>query len=191
MGKLKQVKSTSEPAVPEEALELLERLPVPMFVKARDGRYLGVNKAWEELFGVPRASFVGKQVRDLYPQNPEIAELHAARDNELWQRPGAQSYPTTIVTQDGRKRDTIYYKATYPAEGQAEGLIGAIFDVTARARAEMALRESEERFRAVVDSANEGMLIYDRSLNIIAGNRAAERIVALPLGQLIGKPGFT
>ena len=35
------------------------------------------------------------------------------------------------------------------------------------------------------------MLIYDRSLNIIAGNRAAERIVGLPLAQLIGKPGFT
>ena len=171
--------------------ELLERLPVPMYVKSRDGRYLGVNKAWEELFGVTRASFVGKQVRDLYPQNPEIAELHATRDNELWERPGAQSYPTTIVTPDGRKRDTIYYKATYPAQGDAEGLVGAIFDVTARARAEMALRESEERFRAVVDSANEGMLIYDRSLNIIAGNRAAERIVGLPLGQLIGKPGFT
>jgi PAS domain S-box-containing protein len=43
----------------------------------------------------------------------------------------------------------------------------------------------------VVDSANEGMLIYDRSLNIIAGNRAAERIVGLPMGALIGKPGFT
>jgi PAS domain S-box-containing protein len=174
-----------------KTFELLERLPVPMFVKARDGRYLGVNKAWEEMFGMPAASFVGKEVRDLYPQNPEIAALHAARDRELWERPGAQSYPTQIVTPDGRRRDTIYYKATYPAQGEAEGLVGAIFDVTARARAESALRESEERFRAVVNSANEGMLIYDRSLNIIAGNRAAERIVGLPLAQLIGKPGFT
>src|SRR5687767_13027083 len=171
--------------------DLFERLPVPMFVKARDGRYLGVNKAWEELFGMPRESFVGKQVGDLYPQHPEIAELHATRDRELWTRPGAQSYPTQIVTPDGRRRDTIYYKATYPPQGEPEGLVGAIFDVTARARAESALRESEERFRAVVDSANEGMLIYDRSLNIIAGNRAAERIVGLPLAELIGKPGFT
>jgi PAS domain S-box-containing protein len=174
-----------------KTFELLERLPVPMFVKARDGRYLGVNKAWEELFGMPRERFVGKQVGDLYPQHPEIAELHATRDRELWARPGAQSYPTQIVTPDGRRRDTIYYKATYPPEGEPEGLVGAIFDVTARARAESALRESEERFRAVVDSANEGMLIYDRSLNIIAGNRAAERIVGLPLAELIGKPGFT
>jgi PAS domain S-box-containing protein len=173
-----------------KTFELLERLPVPMFVKARDGRYLGVNKAWEELFGLPAASFVGKEVRDLYPQHPEIAALHAARDRELWEQPGAQSYPTQIVTPDGRRRDTIYYKATYPAQGEPEGLVGAIFDVTARARAESALRESEERFRAVVDSANEGMLIYDRSLNFIAGNRAAERIVGLPLAQLIGKPGF-
>jgi len=173
-----------------KTFELLERLPVPMFVKARDGRYLGVNKAWEEMFGMPAASFVGKDVRDLYPRHPEIAELHAARDRELWEQPGAQSYPTQIVTPDGRRRDTIYYKATFPAQGEPEGLVGAIFDVTARARAESALRESEERFRAVVDSANEGMLIYDRALNIIAGNRAAERIIGLPLAQLIGKPGF-
>jgi PAS domain S-box-containing protein len=174
-----------------KTFELLERLPVPMFVKARDGRYLGVNKAWEEMFGMPATSFVGKDVRDLYPGHPEIAELHAARDRELWERPGAQSYPTQIVTPDGRRRDTIYYKATYPAEGEPQGLVGAIFDVTARARAESALRESEERFRAVVDSANEGMLIYDRALNIIAGNRAGERIIGVPLAQLIGKPGFT
>ena len=180
MGKLK-----------EDSFELLERLPVPMFVKARDGRYLGVNKAWEELFGVSRESFVGKQVGDLYPQNPDIAEMHAARDRELWARPGSQSYPTSIITPDGRRRDTIYYKATFPAQGDPQGLIGAIFDVTARARAEAALRESEERFRAVVDSANEGLLIYDRSLNIIAGNRAAERIVGVPLAELIGRPGFT
>jgi PAS domain S-box-containing protein len=54
-----------------------------------------------------------------------------------------------------------------------------------------ALRESEERFRAVVDSANEGILVYDESLKVVAGNAAVERIVGLPVGQLIGKPGFT
>ena len=58
-------------------------------------------------------------------------------------------------------------------------------------RALDALRESEERFRAVVNSANEGILVYDRSLNVIAGNVAAERVIGLPLAELIGKPGFT
>src|SRR5688500_14258346 len=186
MARPKQVRSTGETPALESALELLERLPVPMFVKDRDGRYLGVNRAWEELFGLKRESFLGKQLRDLYPNNPEIAERHAFKDRDLWEHPGSQSYQIPIVTPDGRRRDTVYYKATFPG-----GLVGAIFDVTARAQAEAALRESEERFRAVVDSANEGMLVYDGSLNIINANRAAERILGLPLGELIGKPGFT
>ena len=182
MGKLKPVKSTAETS----AFELLEGLPVPVYFKDREGRYLGVNKAWEELFGVPRERFLGKQVRELYPQNPEIAQLHELKDRELWEGPGSQSYQIPIVTSDGRRRETVYYKATF--EG---GLVGAIFDVTARARAEDALRESEERFRAVVDSANEGMLVYDRSLNIVSANRAATRILGLTFAELIGKPGFT
>jgi PAS domain S-box-containing protein len=186
MARPKQARSTSETPALESALELLERLPVPMFVKDREGRYLGVNRAWEELFGLKRESFLGKQLRDLYPNNPEIAERHAFKDRDLWEHPGSQSYQIPIVTPDGRRRDTVYYKATFPG-----GLVGAIFDVTARAQAEAALRESEERFRAVVDSANEGMLIYDRSLVIVAGNRAAERIIGLPLSALIGKAGFT
>jgi len=62
---------------------------------------------------------------------------------------------------------------------------------TAETSAFELLRESEERFRAVVDSANEGMLVYDRSLNIVSANRAAERILGLSSGELLGKPGFT
>jgi len=190
MGRLK-VKTPIEAPSLEAALELLERLPVPMFVKARDGRYLGVNAAWEELFGVKRERFLGKLVRELYPQNPEIAEKHALKDRELWAHPGSQTYDIPIITPDGRRRETVYYKSTFPPGPDPTGLIGAIFDVTARRRAETALRESEERFRAVVDSANEGMLVYDRRLLIVSANRAAERILRLPASELIGKPGFT
>src|SRR5258706_9148838 len=53
------------------------------------------------------------------------------------------------------------------------------------------LRESEERFRAVVDSANEGMLVYDRHLTVTEVTFAAERILGLAAAKLIGKPGFT
>jgi PAS domain S-box-containing protein len=175
----------------QAAFRVLELLPVPMFLKSRDGRYLGVNRAWEELFGLERASFLGKQVSDLYPQHPEIAEKHALKDRELYERPGAQSYELPIVTPEGRRRDAIYCKATFPAGSRPEGLVGAIFDVTARKAAEAAARDSEERWRATIDSAAEGMLVYDRALNIVSVNRAAERILGIPAARLMGKPGFT
>jgi len=307
------------PAPVDAALQLVEALPVPMFVKSRDGRYLGVNRAWEEFFGVSRASFLGKQVKDLYPQNPAIAEKHLEMDGQLWRNPGGQSYEATVTARDGRLRDTIYYKATFAnGSGEVAGLMGAIVDITARKQAEAslleserrfrrtfelagsgvahigmdrrfirvnrrlceilgypqaellrltgrqishpddldvinaqrprlyagevdsvrvekrylrkdgsivwvsftmvverdaagkpqyeiafydditarkhaeaALRESEERFRSVVDSANEGILVYDKQLNVVAGNLAAERILGLPLANIIGAAGFT
>ena len=200
MAKPRQVKTTrraeeAEAEVGTGALQaafgLLEQLPVPMFLKSRDGRYLGMNRAWEELFGLDRSSFLGKEVRDLYPQHPEIAEKHALKDRELYERPGEQSYEIPIVTPDGRWRDAIYCKATFPPGERPQGLVGAIFDVTARKAAEAAVRDSEERWRATIDSAAEGMLIYDRALNIVKVNRAAERILRLRAAELIGKPGFT
>src|SRR5438046_7648383 len=101
------------PAPVDAALQLVEALPVPMFVKARDGKYLGVNRAWEEFFGVPRASIVGSGLAELYPENPAIAERHRAMDEQLWRRPGNQSYEIPITTRDGKSRHCLYYKATF------------------------------------------------------------------------------
>ena len=176
----------------QAAFELLEALPVPVFIKARDGRYLGVNKAWEEFFGIPRREFVGKRVADLYPQVPAVGEKHAAMDKLLWQNPGGQSYEIPLVTRGGVTRDTIYYKATFnDAGGEVAGLVGAIVDITGRKKAEAAVRESEERWRSIVDSANDGILVYDRSLNITFVNRAAEKILGLARAEIVGVAGFT
>src|SRR3954470_8715308 len=176
----------------DAAFKLVDSLSLPVFFKSRDGRYLGVNRAWEEFFGVVGEAFIGKSVADLYPRDPAIAERHAAMDRELYAKPGRQSYEITVRAAGGKLRDTIYYKATYTdAHGEVAGLIGAIVDITSRRRAEQALRENEERWRTIFNSANEGLLVYDRTLNIVAGNQAAERIIGLPLAEIIGAAGFT
>jgi diguanylate cyclase (GGDEF)-like protein/PAS domain S-box-containing protein len=59
-----------------------------------------------------------------------------------------------------------------------------------RKHAEDRLRESESRFRTVVESANEGIIVYDRDTTIVSVNGAAERILGLPREKLVGAPGF-
>ena len=54
-----------------------------------------------------------------------------------------------------------------------------------------ALREGDARFRAVFESANEGIVLYDTNLRVLDANAAAERIVGVPLAQMRGKPGFS
>ena len=117
--------------------QLIETLPNPIFFKGTDGRYLGVNKAWEAYFATPRDAFIGKTVQDLYPSSPETADRLHAMDQELWARPGSQVYETSITTPDGKQHEAIYYKATFTrADGSVAGLIGTIIDITERKRAE-------------------------------------------------------
>jgi PAS domain S-box-containing protein len=131
------------------AQELIEALPIPIFFKARDGRYLGVNRAWEDFFGLARSEIVGHLVRDLYPQAPEVAQRHQAMDEQLWKRPGTQSYEIRLQLPNGRVRHTIYYKATYArSDGEVAGLIGTIVDITERQQAEQreAIENAVQRY---------------------------------------------
>jgi PAS domain S-box-containing protein len=142
------------------AQELIEALPVPVFFKARDGRYLGVNRAWEEFFGITRDEFLGKTVRELYPQSPGVAEKHFAMDLELWNNPGSQRYEIPVTVRDGRLRHTIYCKATFTgADGKVEGLIGTILDITERKQAEQreAIEHAATRLIAEADTLSDAV----------------------------------
>ncbi len=164
--------------------QLFEALPIPIFFKGTDGRYLGVNKAWEEYFSTPRAAFVGKTVHDLYPEDPAIADRLHAMDQALWANPGSQSYEAVIRTPDGKAHDAIYYKATYTrADGSLAGLIGTIIDITDRKRVEEELR----RFRAAMDASGDAILLIDRStMRYIDVNRTFCELVGYTREEMLG-----
>lgn len=135
--------------------ELIEAIPNPIFFKSTDGRYIGVNRAWEMFFGQSRVFFAGKTVRDLYPHKPEIADRLEAKDEELWRNPGSQVYETTITTGKGGNLDVVFYKATYAhRDGEVAGLVGMIVDVTER-------KATEQRYRALFENAAVGIATTD------------------------------
>jgi PAS domain S-box-containing protein len=119
------------------AQELIEALPIPVFFKARDGKHLGANRAWEAYFGVEREAFIGKTVDELFSGAPEVAAKHRAADEDLWRNPGVRSYELQVPVHDGSLRHTLNYKATFAGvDGKTAGLIGAIIDITERKRTE-------------------------------------------------------
>jgi diguanylate cyclase (GGDEF)-like protein/PAS domain S-box-containing protein len=141
--------------------QLIEVLPNPVYSKAADGRYLGVNKAWETFFGMPREAFLGKTVHDLYPGNPVLAQRLHEDDQALWDNPGTRSSETIITTADGKIHNAIYYKATFTgADGGIAGLIGTIVDITNRKQAEQRLTLEHDVTRLLSEA--------DRSSGIIS-----------------------
>ncbi|MFZ3048469.1 MAG: PAS domain S-box protein [Desulfatirhabdiaceae bacterium] len=148
---------TIQQAQGEEALrkseffmnKLLETIPVPVFYKDREGRYLGFNKAFETLFGKSRKQLIGKSVFDISP--PELAKVYHAKDVELLEKPCVQMYDSQVRDAHGAMHDVIFHKASLTdTHGAITGLIGAILDVTERKHAE----EELQRYSAELEKSN-------------------------------------
>ena len=116
---------------------MIEALPNPIYFKGTDGRYRGVNHAWERFFRRRREDIIGKTVYDLYPNDAPVAARLDDMDQALWARPGSQSYEASVPSADGVRHDVVYYKATYArTNGSVAGMIGTIIDMSERKQAE-------------------------------------------------------
>ena len=158
--------------------QLIEAVPQPIFFKDAQGHYLGVNRAWERFFGIAREKFIGKSVFELYPDDPELARKHHARDQELFANPGSQSYEATIRDAQRGRRETIYNKATFNrADGSVAGLIGTITDITEQRRVEEQVRHMAHH-DALTQLPNRSLL-QDRVGQAIAKAKRNDEVLAL------------
>ena len=149
---------------------LLDTIPIPVFYKDRQGRYLGFNKSYETFFGLNRTYLIGKTVFDISP--PELAEIYHAKDQELFLNGGEQVYTSQVCIADASVRDVIFHKAVYTdSQGNICGLIGAILDVTDRNRSEQALHESERNYRSIFENTGTATTIVEQDTTIFLANR--------------------
>ena len=66
--------------------------------------------------------------------------------------------------------------------------IAVVEDITDRKKAEEALRQSEERFRRVVESVADAIVTIDTDSRILSANRATEKLFGYPASELVGQP---
>ena len=161
---------------------LLNAIPVPLFYKDTDGRYIGVNKSFEEFFGKTHQELVGKSVFDISPR--DLAEFYHAKDLELFHSPGAQVYDSQVKDTHGAVHDVVFHKSTFSdPQGHVLGLIGVVLDITERKRA----AEREQLLGAAIEHAADGIVITDTTGTIQYVNPAEETISGYSRDELIGQ----
>lgn len=130
---------------------LLEALPVAVFYKDTQGRYLGCNKHFEQTIGVTEEQVRAKTAMELWPG--DLAETDHQKDLDLIHHPEPQTYEYQVETKSGERRDVLYHKQVYFDEkGEMAGVIGAFVDISELKRTERLLaqskREAEDASRA-------------------------------------------
>jgi len=166
---------------------LIDTIPSPIFYKDRDGKFLGCNKAWEQMNGLKREQMMGKTVYDVAP--PELAAIYRARDEELLSRGGVQTYDASVTSVEGKKHDVIFNKASFTkADGSVGGLVGVITDITERKRAEETLQVTQFSLEHAPESVfwinSKGQLDYANEAACHALGYTREELVAMSLWDI-------
>jgi diguanylate cyclase (GGDEF)-like protein/PAS domain S-box-containing protein len=151
----------------------MDNSPAMAFMKDEAGRFVYVNDPVCKKFGIPEAGWLGKTDADLWA--PEIAGPLRAIDVEVLTTGRTVKLVETVPTPDGASSRWDSYKFPFTDAHGNRVLAGMAVDVTAAELAAQALRESEQRFRGVVDGLAEGVVLLDRDTRRVLRTNQAFR----------------
>lgn len=171
---------------PELHQKIIDALPIPIFYRDMLGIYKACNVAQEKLLGLPKSQIIGKTVFDIQPF--EIAEIYAQRDQELLDSPGDQIYEAKFRDANGTLRDVVFNKAVIRNnQGELIGIVGSIFDITERKKAERKLEKAREATvisSAMMHKIRAGLIIVDSEYKVIDSNEAFAKLLGPEIEEL-------
>lgn len=122
------------------------------WIKDLQGRYTYVNETAAKVFRRPESEVLGKKDGEMLEF--EFADQFVANDRCALESQNGILTTETFRHEDGMIHHSIVSKFPITnAKGETEFVGGMAIDITDRIRAEAALRESEERFRVLADTA--------------------------------------
>jgi PAS domain S-box-containing protein len=161
---------------------ILDHSTAVIFVKDLEGRYLRINHLYEALLGVTETEVKGKTDHDIHAK--EVADAVRANDREVIAADRPLQFEEQVDTVDGQRRFISLKFPLYDDSGRPYGVCGIATDITERKRAEVALRESNERLQLALEAADVGTWRVDLRAGLSARDAALNRILGLPENQL-------
>jgi two-component system sensor kinase FixL len=158
-----------------------------ILINAR-GRIEAFNQAAERLFGYTEAEVLGRNVNVLMPQ-----PYHGEHDTYLarYLDTGRRTIIGIGREVSGMRKDgTVFPLLLSVGEADVDGerkFTGIVHDLSERVGLEERLRSSEARWRSIVESAVDGIVVIDSRGRIESFNAAAERLFGYAEGDVVGQ----
>ncbi len=167
---------------------LMESTPDSIYFKDVEGKYTRINRTLADAVGLADpAEAVGKSDFDFFSASLAHRYMTSGQEmlrtgipilfkeeREVW----PDGHETWVLTSKMPLRD---------AQGDITGTFGVSHEITARKSAEESLRESEERYRVLTETARAVIVAIDEKSNVLFVNHSVEDIFGYSVSQCIGQ----
>lgn len=145
--------------------------------------YLWINRAYSKAFDIKSEELIGHCCyKILYKRTQQCENCPVIKSIETKKKQEIE-----MAGNNGDNR--IWHIIANPilnSDGEVEGIIEVILDITEKKLAERALSDSEEKFRSIVETANEGIIILDKDDKITFINRRIIEMFGYKPNEMIG-----
>ncbi|KUG20038.1 MAG: PAS domain S-box protein [Methanomicrobiaceae archaeon] len=180
--------------------DIIDFLPYATFVIDTEGTVIAWNHAIAEMTGVPASEMIGKGAYAYAllfygERRPVLIDLALRFDPEVARhyvslnRMGETIEAETHQARPRGKEVTLWVRASplYDQHGRLTGAIEAIRDVTIQKQSERELRESEEKYRTLVENLSEIIYTLDENARIAYISPNVESKGGYTPGEVIGR----
>ena len=164
---------------------VVDSAPNGMLMIDKDGAIVLVNTQIEKVFGYRREELIGKPVETLVPSR--IAGPHPGIRVSFFAAPQVRAMGAGETSFGLRRRGEFPVEIGLNPIEMAGGT-ASVVDITERKQAEDRLRQSEERFRSMIENVRDyAILMLDTKGRVVTWNKGAERVKGYQLEEIIGK----
>ena len=133
-----------------------------IFVKDTQSRYLLLNSTAASIIGLPKSEIIGKKDAELFPL--EIADMLVENDRRIWQSGIEETLEEVVKDSEGNILTFLSTKSPLrDRAGNITGVVGVARDISDRKQAEIALQQSEEKYRCLIEATSQ--IIWDTNAN--------------------------
>lgn len=150
-----------------------------------EGKYLFVNKTWQELFGFNATEALGMQTNILLHPDQEPSQLYQElRSGQI------HNYTEEIKYQHKNGKEVwcnLYVSENKDDQGNLISFVGIMQDITEKKQTQEAIEEQEKKFQLLFKNMTLGVTYQNNKGEITDANPAACKILGLKLEQIQGK----
>jgi PAS domain S-box-containing protein len=167
----------------QQLLSMIRDAPLPIAMFDLAMRYVAVSERWVEEYGRGYTELIGKSHYEVNPDLPERwKEIHQRglsgetlrNDDDLW------------VQADGTKKWLRWAIVPWhDGKGRIEGIILSAEDITIRRQAEVALSQSEQNYRNLLEHASDAIFIFNDQARYILVNEVACALMGYTKEELL------